>query len=361
MNKICFCNSTKAWGGGEKWHLDMATRLHQKGHKIIVISGKNTPLSQNLKKTAIKLYQVNLENSSFLNPFKIAKIFKILRYENVLTIIMNLPRDMKVAGIAAKLAGLENIIYRRGSAIPIKNRLFNRFLFKNIVTEIIANSEETKRTVLQNNQTLFPAEKIHVIYNGIDLIKFDKIQVENSDKENKNIIILGNAGRLSEQKGQKFLIDLANRLIQKQLNFKIRIAGKGELEKELHDLVEENNLTEKIEFVGFQKNIKQFMQQIDVFLLPSIWEGFGYVLIEAMATEKPVVAFNCSSNPEIIDHDETGFLVEQGNMEDFANKTELLANNNNLCIQLGKQGRKKVEDMFTLEQAEQKVEKLIKK
>ena len=100
----------------------------------------------------------------------------LLRKENIGTIIINLSSDLKVAGIAAKLAGVRNIIYRRGSAIAIRDTWLNRFLYREVVTEIIANSEETARTILQNNQKLVPEEKIKVIYNGIDLEVYDKQQ-----------------------------------------------------------------------------------------------------------------------------------------------------------------------------------------
>ncbi len=84
----------------------------------------------------------------------------------------NLSGDMKIASIAGKMAGVPKIIYRRGSAIPIRNSPINRYLFRRVITKIMANSKETKRTILANNQSLVPDDKIRVIYNGVYLPRY---------------------------------------------------------------------------------------------------------------------------------------------------------------------------------------------
>ena len=173
---ICFFNSAKTWGGGEKWHYDIATRLHAKGYKVIVITNKKSELFLRLSESEIKTYSVKISNYSFLNPFKAKKVAAILKNEHVSTIIINLPSDLKVAGPVSRKAGVTKVIYRRGSAIPIKNKLSNRILFKNYIDEIIANSEATKNTILSNNPTLFDKNKINVIYNGIIL---DEKEIDN--------------------------------------------------------------------------------------------------------------------------------------------------------------------------------------
>ena len=140
MKTICFFNSTKAWGGGEKWHFETSTFLHEQGHCVLVIAHKHGELFKRLKKTNIKCLGTQISNLSFLNPVKIKAVQKTLQIHRVSTIILNLSRDVKVAGLAAKQAGVERIIYRRGSAIPISNTLLNRYLFKNVISEILANS-----------------------------------------------------------------------------------------------------------------------------------------------------------------------------------------------------------------------------
>ena len=135
-NNICFFNSCKAWGGGEKWHYDIAVRLLNKNHNIILVTNNNSELYYKAVNSNIPTISIKISNFSFLNPFKILKISRLFKNHLINTVILNLPSDLKAAGVAAKLAGVNNIIYRRGSAIPIKNTFLNRFIFKNIVTSI---------------------------------------------------------------------------------------------------------------------------------------------------------------------------------------------------------------------------------
>ena len=98
------------------------------------------------------------------------------------------------------------------------------------------------------------------------------------------------------------------------------IAGEGKLKESLLQKSVEEGVAEQLRFLGFVDNMPQFLHSIDIFLLPSHWEGFGYVIAEAMYCEKPVVAFNVSSNPEIVSNNETGFLVEHGDVGSVCGK-----------------------------------------
>jgi len=362
-HKICFFNSTKSWGGGEKWHFETSVYLVNKGYNIVVFTNKNSELFKKLSKTKINVIPIKVNNLSFLNIFRIIKLRNIFRHEHISTIIMNLSADVKFAGIAAKLAKIQNIVYRRGSAIPIKNTLLNRFLFKNILTNILANSIETKNTINQNYAKLFPQEKIEVIYNGIDLEKFD-----NQTKEIKpfdlnligNEIIIGNAGRLEFQKNQKDLIKIAKILKSENQSFKILIAGTGRLKEELKQLAKNEGVDDNIIFLNFVEDIKSFMQKIDIFVLTSFWEGFGYVIVEAMACKKAVVAYNISSNPEIVNNNINGFLVNYPDVKEFAEKIKILIENKNQRILFGEKGRKLVEQNFQLKNQCLKIEIYLK-
>jgi len=361
LKTICFFNSTKAWGGGEKWHFDIATRLAKKNtYRIIVFTHPKSELYQRLKTTELTIYPIQISNFSFLNPIKIRKITKILQEEKVDTVLMNLSADVKIAGIAAQKAGVRRIIYRRGLAKPIKNRWLNRVLFRQIITDIICNSEETQRTIFANNQHFIAPEKVKVIYNGIDLEEYDKRLTEEVYQPKNQEIIIGNAGRLVEQKGQKHLIELAKNLKEKGLQFKILIAGKGKLEQELKEMAIQEKVADKIVFLGFVENIKNLMQNIDIFVLTSYWEGFGYVLVEAMACQKPVIAFDLTSNPEIVEaqnnEKRTGFLAPQKDMEAITNYILKLAEDPKLRQKIGQNGRQRVEEQFDINRTIQEVE-----
>lgn len=358
---ICFFNSTKTWGGGEKWHFDMAVELHRKGYRVMVITNPNSELQKRLKNTDIKTENKSVSNLSFLNLYKLWHFRDFFRKHRISAIILNLPADLKTAGVAARMAGVEQIYYRRGSAIPVKNTMLNRFLFRRIVTGIITNSQETKRCLLANNAGFIDEKKIHTIYNGLKIHFFENRPFQLLYQKQQDEIVIGNAGRLVKQKGQKLLLDIALLLKNEKVNFKLLIAGKGPLETELKEYTKELELSDNVVFTGFVENIKDFMCSIDVFVLTSLWEGFGYVITEAMACEKPVIAFNVSSNPEIIDNGQTGYLVEKNDLSQFAAHIKQLAENEDLRQQMGKAGRQRLEKNFTMKTTVKKVCKLLEK
>lgn len=354
MGCICFFNTAIAWGGGEKWHLDTSTYLHQKGYDVIVVAHPKSVLLERLDSTDIPTISVTLTNRSFLNPFKRFTLKKELAKHNIDTIIMNLSRDVKIAGACAKSIGVKRIIYRRGSAIPIKNTFLNRYYFKKILTEILANSQATKKTILENNPNLFPNHKITVLYNGIDLSKFSKVPKNNPRTDKKLTLI--NLGRLEAQKNQAFLIDLAEELRQRNLPVQIGIGGEGRLKKVLQQRILEANLEDRVKLEGFIDKPLEFISKGDIFVLSSLWEGFGYVLAEAAACKKPIIAFNTSSNPELVIDEKTGFLVAINNIKEFADAVERLYHDLKRIKEMGENGQRHVKENFDEQKNLQKIE-----
>ena len=345
-DRICFFNSTRAWGGGEKWHFEIASRLHDLGYKILFIAGYKSDLTNRLSRTTIPAMEFSIRNLSFLNPFKIIRLTRLFRNENISVIILNLSADLKTAGIAAHRAGIKRIIYRRGSAIPVRNTILNRWLFSKVVTDIIANSEATKRTLLQNNSNLFPGNKIKVIYNGLKPEVYSVRNKKELLKVPPGTCILGHAGRMVYQKGHEYLINIAAVLKQKGIRFTLLLAGSGPLENKIRDQVRNLGLENEVVFLSFVEDMVSFMQTIDIFLLPSRWEGFGFVLAEAMIQKKPVVAFDISSNPELVHHGKNGFLAAAFNTEEFSNYLITLIKNPQLQTDFGNKGFEMVQEKF---------------
>ncbi|OFY93660.1 MAG: hypothetical protein A3K10_12595 [Bacteroidetes bacterium RIFCSPLOWO2_12_FULL_31_6] len=348
--KICFFNTTPFWGGGEKLHLEYALEFNKLNYPVCVVAKKNSPFYKKSVEENLEIAAFSISNLSFLNRIKFLKLVQYFKQAQIHTVFISASPDLKIAAPAAKKAGVKNIVYLRGLAVSIKNNLLNKKLLTQTVTHIIANSEETKRKIIENFNNSELEKKVKVIYHGIDLEIFDKNYVAQQPiyikKESE--IVFGNAGRLTKQKGQRYLIEIAKKLQEQQLNFKILIAGTGDEEQELKRLIKITKLEDKVLLLGFVKNIESFMKSLDVFVLTSNWEGFGYVIVEAMAAKKPVVAFDITSNPEIIAADETGFLIPHLNINKFSEQLEILAQDKKLRTKFGENGRKRAEEKFQL-------------
>jgi glycosyltransferase involved in cell wall biosynthesis len=352
---IAFFNSTKAWGGGEKWHLEMALQLKERGYNVMVFAQPGSALMERSKQAQLTVVPVRVNNLSFLNPAKFFSFSVLFRKFRPDVLFLNLPSDLKTAGIAAKLAQVPRIVYRRGSAIPVKNTFLNRYLYRRVATDVLANSRATKNTILQNNSRLVEPSKIHVIYNGINLKVWDKRHPEKMAvaKVSPEKMVIGNLGRLVAQKGQEGLLEVANLLkVEHQAPFRMLIGGSGPLEEVLNAKIAAMGLEQDVVLTGAISDNRQFIDSIDVFVLSSHWEGFGYVLAEAMSSRKPAVGFDVSSNPELIQHGVNGFLVPYGDWNAMAEKIVEAYHNRK---SLGERGRALVAERFSMEQSVRQV------
>lgn len=358
MNTIGFFNSIKSWGGGEKWYYDAALWFSLKGYKVVFFTSPKSMLQQKLaaSNSVIKIIPFKVGNLSFINVFKVGKLATIFKEEAIDVLVINSSEDLKLAGHSAKIAGVSKIIYRRGSAIPVKNTRLNRYIFSNYITDILANSNATKQTILQNNPSLFNKDKIKVIYNPIDVNAFANQQANIIYKKKINAIVIANVARLAPQKNQQFLIELSAALQAQQIDHTILIAGDGKLEQELKQSAKKLHVEANIIFTGFVQQSKDVIMACDVFILPSLWEGFGYVLAEASLCKKPVIAFNVSSNAELIADNKTGFLIDVNDVNTCVQKILWLRDNEALAESFGEEGRRYIIENFSSEKIMQQLE-----
>ncbi|MFA8450267.1 MAG: glycosyltransferase family 4 protein [Bacteroidales bacterium] len=361
MKNICFFNTMKFWGGGEKLHLEYAEKFKEKGYNVSLVADHNSPLFERAKNN-FDIFHTNGGNLSFLNLIKIQKLVRHYKQSKIDTVVFSSSHDAKLASISASMANIKNIVYLRGLAVPIKSSIVNRYIFNKAITHVVANSEETKRTILQNLKGSFDEKKISVVYHGIDLDIIDKKEItelKEITERKRGQVIIGNAGRLTLQKGQHHLIEIARILKKKKLDFTIFIAGTGDLKSVLEQKIKEYNLEKEVVLLGFVEDIDRFMNSLDIFALTSKWEGFGFVIVEAMAQHKPCVAYNITSNPEIIEKDETGFLVEYADNKAFADKIEQLIKDKELRINMGTKGRQRAERNFQIKNVFDEFEKCL--
>lgn len=348
-DSICFFNGNKAWGGGEKWHSDFALLTRDKGYRVFAVTNDPSELTARMRAIdGVTVLSLPLGNLSFLNPFALYRLYRFFKDNRVECVVMALPADMKAGGIAARLAGVRDIIFRRGIGVPTRNTFLNRFLFKHVITKLIYNSECTKHTVLQHNPGMIEDARTHLVHCGFDVAEFDALPGKPLVERRPGEILIGNAGRLTAQKGQKLLIEATRLLKDRGHAVRALIAGKGELEQELKDYAKAQGVEDEVVFLGFVSDMKSFHLSLDIFVLPSLWEGFCYAQVEAMTLGRPVVAFNVSSIPEVVLDGETGYLAPAGDSRAMAGHIETLIKDPALREKMGQAGRKRVIDHFEM-------------
>lgn len=354
MKKIVFLNSCPVWGGGEKWTFTTAKILNADPEfDIFIATGRETELFKRAKEAGIKTREVKIKSGiTVLNPFKVKNFVDFLQEKKIDIMFLNMSQDLKFGGITGKLAGLDRIIYRRGLAVPIKDKFYNKYLFNNCLTNVIANSIAVKNSLLKNTDNWFEKDKIDIIYNGVDL---DKIELE-LDKNKNNLreefnlkpedLLISKIGRLTEQKGHDYLFKALTIVKNDYAKFKVLIVGKGDLEKELKNKVSKYNLKNNIIFTGFRNDIYNILDQSDFLVHTALWEGCPNTLLEAMALGTPIVASDISSVKEILIKEKVGYLAQNKNPKDIAEKILKMINSQNRN-QFSLNAKKLIKNKFT--------------
>lgn len=241
-------------------------------------------------------YQGNKLKKQIICYVKLKKLIKKKSY-NCVHIHADVSNKLLVSGLAAKRAGAKQVILHShaagvdGSHRRIKllfHKICRRFL-KYIGTDFVACSDLAMEWMFPN----ISHNQITIIKNGVDLDKFRfNPQVRKRERIKLGItdeILLGHVGRFAYQKNHNYLIKILKAIKDSKINAKLLLVGEGPLETQIRAEVKKEGLEEHIIFYGISTQIQDLFQAMDIFLLPSYFEGFPIVGIEAQAAGLPVL------------------------------------------------------------------------
>lgn len=229
-----------------------------------------------------------------------------------------------------------------------------------ITTMLVMLTEREKADHLRFR--IAPEERFTVIHSGVDLERFctDRVRKE----EIRSVLeippettILATAGRLTAVKGQETLIRAVAKCLRQGAKVFLVILGEGELRRDLETLSVELGITQAIRFLGWRSDVASVMDACDIFCLPSLNEGMGKVLVEAMALGKPIVASDVGGIPDLVIPGETGILVPPADSNALAAAILTLCDHPELREKMGEQGKKKAPE-YSVEKMLHKIELL---
>ena len=305
-------------GGAERMMVNLANQF-VKNHTVdLVLATKSGPY---VSLVSEKVNIVDLE-ISFFNPFVIYRLAKYLKYRRPISILSAMTYPNIAVLLARMFSGTSTkVIISERVAMGVQSQnstalkeklkpLFAKHIYK-YSEGIVAISNGVAENLAEIVK--FKRDKITTIYNPVitesSFSNFPKPRHPFYGEGRK--VILG-AGRLVPQKDFKTLIE-AFHLLSEDKSLYLIILGEGPMRGELTSLVKDYDLTERVSMPGYVENISAYMQYASVFVLSSLWEGFGNVLVEAMVTGCPVVSTDCPSGPsEILEDGKYGTLVTPG-------------------------------------------------
>jgi len=302
-NKITHLITTIERGGAEKQLLTLASEQVQSGLSVVVLYLKGKPeLRNEFEAAGVEVNNLLVEKSFLKQIFLLSKYLR----KNPSPVHAHLPKSELLAAI---VVANKYFVCSRHNAEPfwpggprIISNLLSKFVCKR-ASQGIAISNAVKSYLIERGE-IPNGYKIDVVYYG-----FEKDILTNPvglnlitnlmTGQNSNYKI-GTIGRLVPQKDYPTLLSAFSSVLKSMPNIDLYVVGEGHLQKDLIKLSKSLGIKDKIHWVGKTEYIKEFLSRIDLFILPSKYEGFGLVLLEAMIAKKPIIAANNSAIPEVL-------------------------------------------------------------
>ena len=252
--------------------------------------------------------------------------------------------------LAAKIARVPLIVHTPHGHVffghfgPILSRIFLwvERLFAPLTDRVVALTDRESRDYTDLN--VYPEDKLVQIHSGVDIEKFKQVPVIAFEKKrslglDQNGLVVGFVGWLLPIKGPMHLLRAMEDVWQDHDDTILVFTGKGDLDVDLRAEALRAGANGRVNFLGWRNDIDEIMPLFDIFVLPSLNEGMGRVLVEAMAAGKPVVASNVGGIPDLVKHDHNGFLVPPGDEKALATSIKRLISNPQKARLMGQHGR----------------------
>ena len=284
--------------------------------------------------------QVKHLGRSKFDPFVLNDLFKLVRSMNISLIHTHGYGSDNFGRIAGAFLRVPTIVHAHdeNKNYPWHQKLAD-LLLSRFTKKAIAVSESVKESCIKVRR--IPENKLFMMHNGISIGDFIPLKTELLQKEKKRFNIepaskvVGTIARLREEKGVKYLIESAAKILKVFPRTVFFIAGDGPLRENLENLSKNLGIYDKIIFAGFCDNVPAVLSIIDIFVAPSVTEGFGLGIVEAMAMGKPVIATRVGGIREILKDDETGLFIPPKNPDAISEKVIYLLKDDKETKRLG--------------------------
>lgn len=355
--RICISDSIRIWGGAQRFIVELAEGLHKRGHEVVIQTFPGAPLAGRARARGLTVTEVRVRTDSA--PWIVAPLALGMRRRPYDAVITTWDKDLRTTGLAARLAGRGTlVIHTRECDDPLKNNARYRWFYTRVADRIVVNSQATLDTTLASAPWL-EESRTFILYKGIDLEDYHALDAgEWRTRLHPDVyeVVIGYAGQLIARKRVDAVLRMLAGPQFEGMPWRFAIAGTGPEEAELRAEAERLGIADRVMFCGFVEDIHRWYVAIDMLVLPSFIEGFGYVLAEAGAAGKPCVAYRASSIPEVVVEGETAFLAEQDNDAEFASYIERLAADPDLRARMGAAARRDVFERHGLDQMVDRME-----
>lgn len=356
--KILLLTNACTVGGVEMHLLSLAKYLDKEKYDLSLAYLIERPddarsLKEDFIKTGIKV--IDLESRGRYNPLPVLKVAKLIRECEFDIVHAHLFHAKIVSRLAMILGSVPIFVTTYHNTEEFLENRFWAWVARRIdskARQVIVISDAVGRDLVDKSAA--NSDKIKRIYYGLEfedgLVGARLAVIRDEYGIDKNHPIIGMIARYAPQKGHKYLLETIVKVLKQLPNARLFLAGHDEkgIKNSLEEYAEELGIKENTVFSGFRSDVYELLYQFDIFVLSSLWEGFGLVLLEAMAAGKAIVATNVGPIPEVVKDGETGFLVPPGNSAAMAEKIVFLLKNRERALEMGDAGKRRATQYFTI-------------
>ncbi len=326
--------------------LKEAQELHKRGYRVIVVCQPHSFIELSARERCLEVVPLSMKH--FVPA--LIKLSLFLRREQVNLINAHGYVDHLLSVLAGKIAGVQAHVRTKHNHVPLKGGALSRYLYGTLTNRIIAISEHIRDVMIQSG---LPPRHVTTIHTAVNLSQFAP-QEKNQELLkalglSADCAIIGIVARLTERKGFKTLFEAVKILTDEKRRLMCLVVGGGASQKKIDVLrshAESLGVTRYIVATGKRNDIPDILSLLDVFILPSLAEGLGRSLIEAMASGKPIVATRVGGIPEAVENGKNGILVPPGDSQALARAIAQLLDNPRKAQEMGRASRARAELLF---------------
>ena len=345
-------DTARTWRGGQNQVLLTVNGLRSIGHRAALVAHPDGELRRRADE-GLELIPIAPRTEMDLSAaWKFSRLVKRLRPD---VIHAHDPHGVAMASLAlsigsasAKGAPMPALVAARRVDFHLKGNSFSRWKYRQVDC-FIAASEAIRRMLVGDG---VPAERTVTVHEGIDVERAQHVPAVNVHEAfwlPHGAPVVGNVAALVPHKGQRYLIDAAQLVIQQLPDTRFVILGEGELRDHLEKQVHEHHLEKHVLLPGFRTDVLGCIKGFDLFAMSSVTEGLGTSLLDAMACARPIVATRAGGIPEIVEDELNGLLVPVRDHHALAVAIVRALKDPSLRTRMGEAGLARANERFTVE------------
>jgi glycosyltransferase involved in cell wall biosynthesis len=346
--RVAYISHAFAVGGAEEMVLNLVRHLPPQFEPAVVCIHEAGPIGEEIRRTGVPFRVLGLQ-PGLLRPFDVLRLRDFLHDCEPHIVHTFLLTGSLYGRFAAMMAGVPIVI---GTEVNIYERkralhtLAERWLMRH--TDAVVTSAESVRDFYLKQVRADPA-KVGVIYNAVDWSQLETTMTRGQMRAELGIPggvpLAGIIARLTEQKAHRVLFDALDRRPDLAA-LHLLVVGDGELRDELRRRADALGLDTRVHFAGARRDLGNVLAAIDLFVMPSLWEGLPLSLVLAMGAGLPVIATRVAGIPEVVQDGVSGLLVQPGDKEELGAAVSRLIGDDTLRVLLGQAARAFVRPRF---------------